>query len=114
MEVNRDAGATGGAGKSSCSRTMGFGARKSERRERGSGEGRDKAAQEGEMGSSMPPGSMRAYKVAAHWRERGRGEMGIGLGLRGERAWALEAGPEEKGLRLDPGWALSLSDTLFS
>ena len=47
VEVNRDAGATGGAGKSSCSRTMGFGARKSERRERGSGKGRYKAAQEG-------------------------------------------------------------------
>ena len=37
VEVNRDVGATGGAGKSSCNRTMGFGARKSERRERGSG-----------------------------------------------------------------------------
>ena len=39
----------------------------------------------------------------------GKGEMGIGLGLRGERGWALEAGPEEKGLRLDLGWALSLT-----
>lgn len=37
VEVNRDASATGGVQKSSRSRTMGFGARKSERRERGSG-----------------------------------------------------------------------------
>ena len=70
-------------------------------------------AQEGEMGPSMPPGSIRAYEVAAHWRERGRGEMGIELGLRGELYWALgrpaqgeerlrlgRFGPEEVGLAL--------------